>query len=226
MPNRETPLENNFYYHVYNRGINKQITFNKEPDYFRAHDLARYYSSLCPKKEFSSFIKLSKNTRDDYWKKVIDHSDKLVKFICYCLMPNHFHFILKQNVDNGISKFMADFQNSYTRYFNTKNNKFGPIFQGRFKSELIDNDRYLLHLSRYIHLNPYSSKIVNSKDKLFDYPWSSFQEYISNFTPALCTTKLVLDHFKDQNSYIDFVLERADEQRELEMLKHLVIEDE
>ena len=76
-----------------------------------------------------------------------------MEIICYCLMPNHLHLLLRQLMDGGISKFMSNFANSYTRYFNTKSKRKGPVFEGKFKAKRIETDEQLLHLSRHIHLN-------------------------------------------------------------------------
>ena len=93
-------------------------------------------------------------------------------------MPNHFHLLLKQTIDNGISHFLSKFTNSYTKYFNTKYNRVGPVFQGVFKSVHIESDEQLMHLSRYIHLNPVVSAVVE-KQNLLSYPLVIFSRVFS-----------------------------------------------
>ena len=101
----------------------------------------------------------------------------IVDIGAYCLMPNHFHILLQQLQDNGISTFVRKLLNSYTRYFNTKNERIGPLFQGQFKAVRVESDEQLLHLTRYIHLNPLVGYVV--KD-LRNFEWSSYLDYIKN----------------------------------------------
>lgn len=151
-------------------------------------------------------------------------NDKLVELICFCLMPNHLHLLLSQKKDNGISKFMANLQNSYTRYFNTKHERIGPLMQGQFKAVLIEDDEQLLHVSRYIHLNPYSSFIVKDLTDLEKYPWSSLPEYLGIVSTSICNKQVILSYFKSVEDYKKFVFDQADYQRKLEKIKHLILE--
>lgn len=139
-------------------------------------------------------------------------------------MPNHFHFLLKQVEEEGTSKFMSNFTNSYTRYFNVKNKRNGPLFQGKFKAIRIETDEQLLHLSRYIHLNPYSSYVVKTLKDLEKYPSSSFPEYLGKSQTSLCSKEIILGQFKNLNLYKKFVFDQADYQRRLEKIKHLILE--
>lgn len=137
-------------------------------------------------------------------------------------MPNHFHLLLKQTSDNGISKFMGKTLNSYTRYFNTLNKRVGPLFQGAFKAVRIKTGEQLLHISRYIHLNPYVSNIV--KDPSL-YKWSSFNAYADGRANTNTNKKIVLELFKNSREYVNFVLDHSEYARELERIKHLVFEE-
>lgn len=83
-----------------------------------------------------------------------------LEIISYCLMPNHFHLLVKQVIDHGIVKCLNNFSNSYTRYFNIRHDRVGPLFQGRFKAVRIETDEQLLQVSRYIHLNPVASSLI------------------------------------------------------------------
>lgn len=147
----------------------------------------------------------------------------MVEIICFCLMTNHFHFLLKQIEKDGVMIFLKNIQSSYGRYFNTKYKMLGPLFQNRFKATLIEDDEYLLYLSRYIHLNPYSSLVLKKKEDLLQYPWSSFLQYLG-ITKGFCKTEIVLSQFKNSKKYQDFVFDRADYQRKLEQIKHLLLE--
>ena len=120
---------------------------------------------------------------------------------------------------------MSDFQNSYTRYFNTSHRGIGPLLQGQFKAVRIEDDKQLLHLSRYIHLNPYTSFIVRDLEDLFEYPWSSFPEYLSKIETGICNKEHILSQFSSSDAYKSFVLDQANYQRELGKIKHLSLEE-
>lgn len=223
MPGRLLPLVNDEIYHVYNRGIDHRPTFLNKKAYTRAVDTIKYYRFADLPLKLSLFLKLSKNQRNIIIKKLND-TDHLVDIICFCLMPNHIHFCLRQKLDYGISKFMSNLQNSYTRYFNTRGERTGPLFLDSFKAVRIITDDQLIHLSRYIHLNPYSSFVVKTIHDTLNYPWSSFNDYLNNVRD-FCETDTVLSSFKSLGSYKKFVTDRADYQRSLEMIKHLTLED-
>jgi len=136
-------------------------------------------------------------------------------------MPNHYHFQIKQLIDNGIIRFMADVLNSFTRYYNSKNKRKGPIFLTPFRSRQIVSDEQLIHTSRYIHLNPYSAGIVNTQKDLINYPYSSFKEYVEKNEEGICNTDEILKMFGgDRERYKEFVLSNAEHQRTLEYIKY------
>ena len=139
-------------------------------------------------------------------------------------MPNHFHFLLRQIQDGGISKFMSNFTNSYTRYINTKQERAGPLFTGKFKSVRVETQKQLLHVSRYIHLNPYTSFVVKSLGDLQEYPYSSFPEFIGRTTSALCAKDDILSDFKTVKQYEQFVFDQAEYQRTLHRIRHLLLD--
>lgn len=136
-------------------------------------------------------------------------------------MPNHFHLLMKQLIDNGITDYMRRLGNSHSHYINVKHKRTGPIFEGCYKNVLVESDQQLVHASRYIHLNPLVSGLVSS---LEDYKWSSFSGYIEKEKGKLCDTNEVLGYFKSRQDYKDFVLDQAEYARELENIKHLAID--
>jgi putative transposase len=155
--------------------------------------------------------------------KKLRESKRLVEIIAFCLMPNHFHLLLKQLQKKGTSTFMRNFQNSYARYFNTKYHRSGALFQALFKAVRIETDAQLLHVSRYIHLNLVSSFLVEIKN-LENYPWSSFPEYMKSRSLEFVDPDLVLKQFKTEKDYKKFVFDQADYQRKLQEIKHLTLE--
>lgn len=213
MPSRIFPFTNGHFYHIYNRGSEKRSIFESRRDYQRFLKTVQYYQFLGPKPKFSHFSQFQ-TFKPDSAKKIVD-------IVCYCLMPNHFHLLLKQSVDSGITEFVSKSSNSYTKYYNTKYKRIGPLLQGEFKSVLVENDEQLVHLSRYIHLNPLVSLMV--KD-LKDYEWSSYREYL-DLTDGFCSKQEVLGFFKNSLQYERFVLDQADYGQRLEQIKHQVLEE-
>lgn len=222
MPtNRKIAFANNYYYHLFNRGIDRKEVFTDKREFLRAIETLKYYRFGSFKIKLSRFLKLNEEEKSQLFPKLTE--SKLVEIISFCLMPNHFHFLLKQVQDNGISKFLANFTNSYTKYFNTKHERNGPLFQGLFKAVIIETDEQLVHLSRYIHLNPSTSSIVEI-DKLKGYKWSSFPEYLTLVEEKICTSEEILGFFKNAENYEKFVFNQASYAKELHKIKHLILE--
>jgi len=213
MPGRIEPLVSGEYYHVYNRAVEGQDIFRNFRDYRRFLYTFYYYQFSGPKPKFSNSFKQ---------KEIIPKQNKkLQEIICYCLMPNHFHFLVQQLVDDGVSTFVRQLCNSYTKYFNAKYKRKGYLFQGVFKAVRIKNNEQLLHLSRYIHLNPIVSKITNSFQ---NYKWFSYREYALG-EKLYCSTDLVLSSFPNRKSYVDFLEDQKDYGMTLEILKHANIDN-
>ncbi len=220
MPRRLVPLINNQYYHIFNRGVEKRHVFITKRDNQRFLDTCLYYQSKKQIK-FSNFLKLSNEQRSAITDQYTD-KNHLVSIISYCLMPNHFHFILQQKKDGGISFYMRHIIDSYTRFFNKRNERTGPLFQGTFKAVRIEDDEQLLHLSRYIHLNPFTSYLVAKVDDLPRYQWSSLSEYLDK--AVICDPEIILSAFKSPHEYLKFVYDQSAYQRKLGNIKHLILE--
>lgn len=213
MPYRITPFINEHYYHIYNRGSEKRPIFESRRDYQRFLKTLKYYQIDGPKPKFSHFPSLTVSE--------LDSSKKMIEIIAYCLMPNHFHLLIKQIREKGITEFMSKFLNSYTKYYNTKYNRVGALLQGMFKAVLIENDEQLLHVSRYIHLNPVSSFLVKN---LNQYEWSSYPEYMTR-VKGICSKEEILGNFKNPHDYQQFVLDQVAYAQELESIKHQLIDE-
>ncbi len=215
MPYRTTPLVNDQIYHVFNRGVAKMPIFTTKRDYNRFLETIYYYQFQGPKPQFSQL-----NRFKDF---KFEQNKKIVELFCYCLMPNHYHFLLRQLQENGISEFVNKISNSYTKYFNTRHTRVGHLLQGQFKAVRIENEEQLMHTSRYIHLNPISSYIV--KD-LKEYLWSSYPLYLGFERNRICNCELILSIFKTKEKYERFVLDQVEYAQSLERIKHLVIDIE
>lgn len=225
MPQRKVILVTDQYYHIFNRSINKEPIFTKEKECQRALETLNYYRFENPPIRLSYLLALGPDRRGEIIKSLEKKAKRLVDIICFVLMPNHFHFLLKQNTKNGISLFLAQFQNSYTRYFNTKNRRQGHLLQGQFKTVRIEDENQLLHVNRYIHLNPYTSYVVETPEELEQYRYSSFPQYLNDDTKYhTCDTQIILSHFPTIKQYKKFIFDQADYQRELDQIKHLALE--
>ncbi len=216
MPGRLVPLVTGEFYHIYNRGTEKRKIFTQPRDYKRFLKTFYYYQFLGPKPSFSKF---AISDLQIFKPKL---NEKIVEIICYCLMPNHFHFLIRQLKDGGITKFMSQISNSYTKYFNTKYTRVGALLQGSFKSVLIESEEQLLHLSRYIHLNPIVSGLVELLD---EYTYSSYSEYVQGVN-LYCNLDEILGYFNSNKEYIEFVEDQIDYGKSLEILKHSTIDVE
>jgi putative transposase len=223
MP-RKISLVNDEYYHILNRGVDKREIFMNDEDRYRfLHNLYEFNDKNYVINPFSRRVDTCGHPV------ATSERNKLVEIICFCLMPNHFHFILKQLQENGISKFMHKLGQGYSHYFNGKYDRSGALFQGKFKSVHVSSDEQLTHLSRYIHvLNPgelVESKIregiVSDRNKLNEflnnYKWSSYMDYIGvKNHPSLIDKNFLLSMFKGEKDYENFVMFGLDRKNNLE----------
>lgn len=194
------PLASGSCYHIYNRGVEKRKIFMDRWDYLRFLETLDFYrKSPLP-------MKLSDFRRGAIQFKKIENQSEIIKILCYCLMPNHFHLLVQQLEDGGISKFMRKLSDSYTRFFNTKYERVGSLFQGKFKAKIVETDEYLLQLSKYIHRNPFPLPMWEGRV----YPYSSYVYYLSTEQHPFCDTEFILSYFSKTNvnlSYKSFVEE-------------------
>ncbi|OGD66974.1 hypothetical protein A3F08_00175 [Candidatus Berkelbacteria bacterium RIFCSPHIGHO2_12_FULL_36_9] len=210
-------FRNDNVYHVYNRGVAKQKIFHDEQDYRHFLFTLSYYREEKLERRLS---KVSSDERNEILSK--EPKNPLVEILAYCLMPNHFHLILRQLTDGGISTFLRRSMNSYTRAYNTRYNRVGTIFQGRFAAVLIENDEQLLHVCRYNDLNPFVAKIVKAPK---DYEWSSFESnYLHKVSSRLCHPEFVLSIVGSPERYQKFVEDYASYAQDLASIKNKLID--
>lgn len=220
---RKIVLANEQIYHIYNRGVEKRTIFTNKREFSRAINAVKYYRFDKLPLKLSKFLVQPANKQKKIFESFNTEENMLVEIIAYCLMPNHFHFLLKQIKNNGISKFVSNFSNSYAKYFNTRHERLGSLLQGLFKAVLVETDEQLIHLSRYIHLNPVVSFIIKEQN-LESYPWSSLREYF-NLEDGICKKEGVLNHFPSIEKYKQFVYDQISYAKELEKIKHLALEE-
>lgn len=208
-------------YHVTTKSIAGYVIFNNETEYLRMKQLIRYYQLENPPVRFSYFVAKRKD-KDEFVNSEDRQSRKnLIRIIAYCFMPTHIHLIIQQLKQNGISIYINRVLNSYTRYFNIKHHREGPLWTGRFKRILVETDEQLIHLTRYIHLNPVTAYLVN-KPELWQF--SSYQEYIAkeSIKDKICE----FEHLVETSSgeYKKFVNDQISYQRKLAAIKKLILE--
>lgn len=182
------------FYHIYNRGVDKRDIFMKREDLFRFLKYLKILNNSDPVgslREYDS--KESKN------RGLASENLKLVEIVCFCLNPNHYHLLLKQVRENGISKFMHRLGTAYTMYFNEENKRSGSLFQGSFRAVHIDSNEYLLHLGAYINLN----FEVHGKWRGVENPmtYSSWGEYLGENRDTFCQKDIILDQFSGSEEY-------------------------
>ena len=224
MPIRYFPLVTDDTYHVFNRSFGQKTIFLDRGFYNRALQTIKYYRYLETPIKYSYFIQQHPDQQQDILKQLEKENSPAVEIYSYCLMPNHFHFLIKQLKDRGILKFISKFSNSYARYFNLKASAYGPVFQGRFATRQIVTNEQLLHVHRYIHLNPYSAQIVRSLKDLAKYPYSSLKEYLKPNKNNISSPDLIRGQFASLKSYQDFIFDQADYQKQLQYIKTVLLE--
>jgi len=163
------------YYHICNRGVNKQVIFHDIGDYYRFLFLIIYFQSS------TTFPQLNRLVKEFVQHPMLDIGEDVIKkrtveLVAFCIMPNHFHLILKEVEEGGISSYMQRVLNAYGKYYNTKYERSGHVFQGPYRLVHIEDDRQMRHTSAYIHRNPREIKNWFKKEHL--YPWSSYQDFI------------------------------------------------
>lgn len=225
MPGREIPLVTEQVYHVVNRGTAGVPIFKTKRDYTRFLETMEYYQNEKPFPRFSKFLVLSTKSRGESLSSLKKLNNRLIKILAFCLMPNHFHLLVLQEKDEGVSKFLSQLTNSYTRYFNTKNNRIGPLLQGKFKAVRIEDDEQLLHVTRYIHLNPYTGFVAKTLQQLLFYPYSSLPQCLNKIKSNYIEKDMILSSFKNKNLFKKFTLDQASYQRVLGQIKHLALEE-
>ncbi|KKR34011.1 MAG: hypothetical protein UT63_C0008G0010 [Candidatus Gottesmanbacteria bacterium GW2011_GWC2_39_8] len=218
--NRNLVLSTGEIYHVFNRGVERRTIFSNKYDFDRALETINFYRFSDLPIRYSHYMRLDNRRKEEVFKAI---NVTEVSILAFCLMPNHFHFVLRQEKDKGISTFISNFSNSYSKYFNTKNDRVGPLLQGIFKAVRVETDEQLIHLSRYVHLNPVASYLI--KDNLLEkYEWSSLPEYLGLVERSISEPQLVMGQFKNKQEYMVFVRDQINYAKQLESIKHLIME--
>ena len=195
------------YYHIYNRGVAKQKIFLDSQDF---KVFLKYLKESLGKPVVKKIFFTLQGQSFKGMPRPVKNFHKNIDFIAFCLMPNHFHFLIKQVDEKNIESFMRSLITRYSRYFNKKYERVGHVFQGRYKAALITEDNYLLHLTRYIHLNPseYVKDITRAYSSYGDYiglrktPWIK-PDFIIKFFSHKTLPELTIKKINDYKRFVE-----------------------
>ena len=196
------------YYHLYNRGVEKINIFIDESDYKKF----TYLMYVCNTERSIVLRDISEN---------FERGDSIVDIGAYCLMKNHFHLLIREKIDGGITLFMRKLMTAYSMYFNKKYNRTGKLFQGVFRSVRVDSDNYLKYIYSYIHLNPAKFIDKNWKENMaknikkifsfvYNYKYSSLQVYLGiakGYGAKILNEQAFPDYFRDSLEHKKELLE-------------------
>lgn len=215
MPTREKPFHNGGYYHVYDKTIDGRKIFASD---LVAKEFIRtffYYRSTKANIRFSYFKQLLESERKKKQIELQLHTCFKVDIVAYCLMPNHYHFILHQLKPNGIVHFMSKSLNSITRYYNQLYKRKGPIFLTQFRSKTIYTEEQLVYVAQYIHTNPLTAQTISSLEEIATYPYSSASAYEGQ-NPNQIQTKSITLFSADQKANLQNFLNKEKNGEETE----------
>ena len=231
---RKIDFVDNEIYHIYNRGVDKRTIFLSDKDYLRfIHDLFEFNDEAPAENIYYKSSDIESYEAKP--RKIARERKLLVEILAFCLMPNHFHLLLRQKKDNGITKFMHKLGTGYTMSFNQKYKRTGSLFEGPFSAILIDKEFHFLNLPYYIHLNPLDLKfpewrvrrLSNFKQAIYfleNYRWSSHIDYIGkkNF-PSVTNREFLLDIFGGTEKYAESIRKWLKD-LELESFRDILLE--
>jgi putative transposase len=197
------------YYHVYNRGSNRAAIFTDKAErqrflfnllYLQSPVSFRNVNRTAGKYDPVDGFPVDPEITEEILK------NRYVELTAFCLMPNHFHLLVKELEEGGLATYMHRVAVGYAKYFGEKHEQNGHVFQGSYKSVPVKDNRQLLHLSAYIHKNPH--ELSDWKGREFEYPWSSLQDFTTaNRWGGLIVPDIIVEQFEQtkNSNYADFV---------------------
>lgn len=209
---RKTYIENG-YYHIYNRGVEKRNIFLDEQDYKVFLSYLKIYLESPSLQGQALKVAPSRHLKN--------YADQIT-LLAYCLMPNHFHLLVKQTTFNAMNSFIQSILTKYSMYINKKYHRVGPLFQGRYKAVLVKNEPQFLYLTKYIHRNPLD--ILPTGPGLVGYPYSSYQNYLNNIQQIWVKPQEILSYFSRINSSLSYK-SFIEDTSELGNIEHLTLSE-
>lgn len=208
------------YYHVFNRIILRIPEF-RNPKIAARFVQALLLANSTKSSEAFSYLRNTDHAVFEKALEIVKKGKKLVDVVCYVVMGDHYHLLLRELVENGITNFLRKCDTSIAKYVNISKERRGPLFEGCFKAKLVDSNEYLIHLSAYIHLNPLDfidgpnwrfHRIKNwplKREKLLKYPWSSLKSFLDNNHEdnILSGTEIILGQFSKRQDYENYLRE-------------------
>lgn len=202
--------------HVYNKSIAGYGIFKDLNNSQRFLDVLDYNNTFKPHRSFSNFLDTNPNYKCSGL--LYHKNSSLVKFISYCIMPDHYHLILKVLSDNVLSKYISDVQNSFTKHFNFKFDRKGPLWQSCYQFVKIKTNEQLIHVVRYVHLNPTTAYLVEHPE---DWQFSSYNFFI---TKLKCLNYANEVSIQDPFYFKKFTEDQINYQRKLKLIKKLIFD--
>ncbi|MFQ5452000.1 MAG: transposase [Candidatus Paceibacterota bacterium] len=221
MPYRREIFAEDVYYHIFNRSVASERIFYQKANLTRALELINFYrfpSDI----SYSHLGNLTASVREMRLRQIMKETP-LVEILAFSLMPTHFHFVIKQQINDGIVTFLKKLQGSYGLYYNIRSGRHGAVFSNRFKAVFIESEEQLVHVVRYVELNPVTGHLIQIDD-LQDCFYTSFTTYMGKHIHPFVSTEVILNYFKTKENYRDFVFSHAEYQRSLAEIKNLLMD--
>jgi len=218
MPIRKHLPENSVF-HIFSKSIAGYKIFTDEKDFDRFLLMMQFFAIDKTPISFSNLMRSSNSAIQQKIKWWLEQNPSKISLIAYCLMPTHIHLAVYQKEAGALSKFMKKLLSSYTHYFNLKHHRKGPLWESRFKHVQCESDEQLLHLTRYIHLNPVTAYLIEKPE---DWHASSYMEYVHPENKGFCQFETLIG--VSGANYKSFIENRIEDQRTLACLKKIVLD--
>ena len=204
-----------YIFHLFNKSISNYPIFKDLDNSLRFIQALDYYNNTSTKPNLGNYLKENQDFSPVLLK---EKENCYIKFLAYCIMPDHYHLLIKIIQKNTLSKYINDIENSFSRYFNLKFERKGPLWQSSYKSVQIKTNEQLLHVSRYIHNNPVTSYLVEKPDVWI---YSSYKDYLYR---DILNNYLTEISIKNPEAYKKFTEDNIDYQRKLKLIKKQILE--
>lgn len=204
-------------FHICNKSIANYGIFSFKGTAARFKQTLSYYNNQTPKVKLSEVLRKS-SQKIEFKNLLLAQENSYVKIICYCIMPDHYHIVVRLNTEGTLPKYLNDVENSYSRFFNIKTKRKGPLWQSPFRAVLIESNEQLLHTTRYVHINPVTAGLVNDPE---DWEHSSYRDYIGGAEYLKLLPEVSI---QSPTAYKKFTEDQMDYQKKLKIIKKLMLD--